>query len=163
MGKLEVKDAETQSPRHHKPSWRWTVGSLYPQPAQALHLFPAPSTGKDSPRRPHCWLKSFCEQVPTREKNARRDGKIGCYKLEKGESESEDKRHQPRTQLIEHRWLRGGESACGAGDSGLTPGLTPGSRRSPGEGNGNLLQSSCLENPVDREAWRAAVHGVAES
>ena len=37
------------------------------------------------------------------------------------------------------------------------------SGRSPGEGNGNPLQCSCLENPMDREAWRAAVHGVAKS
>jgi len=36
----------------------------------------------------------------------------------------------------------------------------PGSGRSPGEGNGNPLQHSCLENRVDREAWQAAVHGV---
>ena len=33
---------------------------------------------------------------------------------------------------------------------------------SPGEGNGNSLQYSCLEKPMDREAWKAAVHGVAE-
>ena len=39
----------------------------------------------------------------------------------------------------------------------------PGSGRSPGEGNGNPLQYTCLENPVDREAWWATVHGVAES
>ena len=39
----------------------------------------------------------------------------------------------------------------------------PGSGRSPGEGNGNPLQYSCLENPVDRGAWWAVVHGVAES
>ena len=42
-------------------------------------------------------------------------------------------------------------------------GSLPGSGKSPGEGNGNPLQSSCLENPVDRGAWRATVHGVAES
>ena len=42
-------------------------------------------------------------------------------------------------------------------------GLIPGSGRSPGEGNGNLLQYSCLGNPMDREAWRATVHGVIES
>ena len=41
--------------------------------------------------------------------------------------------------------------------------LIPGSGRSPGEGNGNPLQASCLENSVDRGAWRATVHGVAES
>ena len=40
-------------------------------------------------------------------------------------------------------------SACNAGDLGLIPG----SGRSPGEGNGNPLQYSCLENPMDREAW----------
>jgi len=39
-------------------------------------------------------------------------------------------------------------------------GLIPGSGRSPGRGNGNPLQYSCLENPVDRGAWRATVHGV---
>ena len=48
------------------------------------------------------------------------------------------------------------ESACNAGDLGLIPGLG----RSPGEGNGNPLQYSCLENPMDRGAWRATVHGV---
>ena len=42
-------------------------------------------------------------------------------------------------------------------------GLIPVSARSPGEGHGNPLQYSWLENPLDREAWRAAVHGVAKS
>ena len=42
-------------------------------------------------------------------------------------------------------------------------GSIPGSRRSPGGGNGNLLQYSCLENPMDRGAWRATVHGVSKS
>ena len=50
-------------------------------------------------------------------------------------------------------------SACNAGD----PGSIPGSGRSPGEGNGNPLQYSCLENPMDWEACWATVHGVAES
>ena len=45
------------------------------------------------------------------------------------------------------------------GDTGSIPGL----RRSPGGGNGNLLQYSCLENSTDRGAWWAAVYGVAES
>ena len=39
--------------------------------------------------------------------------------------------------------------------------LTPGSGRAPGEGNGNPLQYSCLENPMDRGAWQATVYGVA--
>ena len=42
-------------------------------------------------------------------------------------------------------------------------GLIPGSGRSPGGGHGNLLQYSCLENPVDRGAWHTTVHEVAES
>ena len=50
-------------------------------------------------------------------------------------------------------------SACNAGDLGSIPG----SGRSPGEGNGNPLQYSCLENPMDGGAWGAIVHGVAES
>ena len=50
-------------------------------------------------------------------------------------------------------------SARDAEDLGLTPGLG----RSPGEGNGNLLQYSCLENSMDGEAWWATVHGVAKS
>ena len=43
------------------------------------------------------------------------------------------------------------------------PGSIPGSGRSPGEGNGSPLQYSCLENPMDRGAWQATVHGVAKS
>ena len=50
-------------------------------------------------------------------------------------------------------------SACIAGD----PNLIPGSRRSLGEGNGNPLQYFCLENSMERGAWWATVHGVAES
>ena len=53
----------------------------------------------------------------------------------------------------------GKASACDAGD----PGSIPGSGRSPGEGNGNPLQYSCLENPMDRGARWATVHGVAKS
>ena len=51
------------------------------------------------------------------------------------------------------------ESACNAGD----PGLTPGSGRSPGEGNGNPLQYSGLKNPMDRRARWATFHDVAKS
>ena len=49
--------------------------------------------------------------------------------------------------------------ACNAGDLGSIPG----SGRSPGEGNGNPLQYSCLENPMGGGAWWATVHGVAKS
>ena len=51
------------------------------------------------------------------------------------------------------------ESACNAGD----PGLIPGWGRSPGEGNGNPTQYACLENPMDRGAWKSTVHGVARA
>ena len=51
------------------------------------------------------------------------------------------------------------DSACNAGDFGSIPG----SGRSPGEGNGNPLQYSCLENPHGQRSLRAAVHGVAKS
>ena len=50
------------------------------------------------------------------------------------------------------------ESACSAGDLGSIPG----SGRPPGEGNAKPLQYPCLENPMDRGAWRATVHGVAK-
>ena len=53
----------------------------------------------------------------------------------------------------------GNASAYNAGD----PGSTPGSGRSPGEGNGNPLQYSCLGNPMDGGAWWATVYGVTES
>ena len=54
------------------------------------------------------------------------------------------------------------ESACNAGDTG-NAGLIPGSGRSPGVRSGNLFQYSCLENPMDRGAWWATVHGVTKS
>ena len=53
-------------------------------------------------------------------------------------------------------------SVCNAGDTGGV-GSIPGSGRSPGEGNGNPLQYSCLENPMDSGAWWATVHGVEKS
>ena len=52
----------------------------------------------------------------------------------------------------------GKELVCNAGDPSLTPGLG----RSPGEGNGNPSQHSCLENPMVRGAWQATVHGIAK-
>ena len=53
----------------------------------------------------------------------------------------------------------GKESACNAGDPGSVPGLA----RSSGEVNGNPLQYSCLENPMDRGAWWATIHGVTKN
>ena len=53
----------------------------------------------------------------------------------------------------------GRESACNGEDMGLIPGMG----RSPGEGNGNPLQDSCLGHPMGRGAWRATGHGVTKS
>ena len=50
-------------------------------------------------------------------------------------------------------------SACNAGD----PGSISGSGGSPGDGNGNALQYLCLENPMNKGAWRTTVHGVTKS
>ena len=73
--------------------------------------------------------------------------------------------HQHLNYRGPRRWrgfpsgLEGKASAHNVGD----PGSIPGSGRSPGEGNGNPLQYSCLENPTDGGAWWATVHGVAKS
>ena len=63
--------------------------------------------------------------------------------------------------IIIGRFPRGSdnESACNVGDPGSIPGLGI----SPGEGDGNPLQHSCLENPMDRGACQAIVHGVTKS
>jgi len=58
------------------------------------------------------------------------------------------------------RWLSGKESTCNAGDTGDI-GLIPGLGRSPGVGDGNPLQYSCLENPMDREP--GGLHRVTKS
>ena len=60
------------------------------------------------------------------------------------------------------QWLSGKESTCNAGAAG-DMGLIPGWGRSPGGGHGNLPQDSCLQNPMDRGAFWAVVHGVAKS
>ena len=56
------------------------------------------------------------------------------------------------------RWLSGKECACNAGDTDLIPELG----RSPGEGNGNPLQYSCLVNTMSRRAWGAIVYGIVK-
>jgi len=60
------------------------------------------------------------------------------------------------------QWLCGKESVCNARDTEDLD-LIPGSGKSLGGGNGNPLQYSCLENSMDRGAWQAMVHGVANS
>ena len=72
-----------------------------------------------------------------------------------GTTESESLGTVPRNLCF----TNGKESACSAGNQGLIPG----SGRSPGGGHCYPLQYSCLENPMDRGAWWAVVHGVAKS
>ena len=67
--------------------------------------------------------------------------------------------HQGNCSLGLPWWFKYKESPYNAGD----PGSIPGSGRSSGIGNGNPLQYSCLEIPMDRGAWWATVHGVAKS
>ena len=62
--------------------------------------------------------------------------------------------------LLPQGFPGGSDGKQSAGNAG---GLIPGWGRSPGEGNGNPLQCSCLENPMDRRAWWAIVHGVTKS
>ena len=68
--------------------------------------------------------------------------------------------------LVRKRGFSGGacgkESACNAGDA-RDVGSVPVLGRSPGAGNGHCVWCSCLENPMDRGAWRATVHRVAQS
>ena len=66
------------------------------------------------------------------------------------------------TEFKMGRWLGSKKSACTAENTGDS-GSIPESGRPPGGGNGNPLQFSCLENSMDRGAWRATVHGVAKS
>ena len=60
------------------------------------------------------------------------------------------------------QWLSSKESICNAGDAGDVSSI-PGLGRCPGGGCGNPLHYSCLENPMDRGAWKDMVHRVAKS
>ena len=72
------------------------------------------------------------------------------------------KRSKQNSKMGLPRWLTGNEFPSSSGATG-DEGLNPGSGRSPGGGNGNPLQYSCLEKPMDRGAWWATVHGVPKS
>ena len=86
---------------------------------------------------------------------------MGCSP--RGIKESDTTQRLSTAQHSEYKDVPGGsdgkESTCNAGYLDLIPGL----ERSPGGQHGRPLQYSCLENPMDRWAWRAAVHGVAKS
>ena len=65
--------------------------------------------------------------------------------------------------MIQSQGFPGGSDGKASARNAEDPGSIPGSGRSPGEGNGNPLQYSCLENSMDGGAWWATVHGVAKS
>ena len=89
----------------------------------------------------------------------------GCYKFglrHTAASSVNSTTASSKVSIAWHRFPGGSEvkaSACNSGNLGLIPG----SGRSPGEGNDNPLQYSCLENPVDGGVWWATVHGVSKS
>ena len=65
--------------------------------------------------------------------------------------------------LPSNKHVPGGSDCKASGYNAGDPGSIPGLGRSPGEGNSNPWQYSCLENPMDREAWWATIHGIAKS
>ena len=89
--------------------------------------------------------------------------KEGTLEHQEGRKYRKSKNLEKYIFLLLLRGFSGGsdaqESAYSAGDLGSIPGLG----RAPGEGHGNPLQYSCLENSMDRGAWRATVHEVTES
>ena len=66
-------------------------------------------------------------------------------------------------ELDSSRGFPGGSAVKNLPANAVDSGLIPGLGRSPGDGSGNPLQYSCLENPMDRDAWWATVHGVTKS
>ena len=72
------------------------------------------------------------------------------------------KRLPKNLEPVQPKWLSSKTQPAKAGNAG-DAGLIPGSGRSPGGGNGNPVQYSCLENPMDRGAWRTTVHGGTKS
>ena len=77
-----------------------------------------------------------------------------------GSQENAKNRHVCANAINYHLDLGSEEFACSSGNANVSS--SPGSGRSPREGNSNPDQYSCLYNPIDRGAWRATVHGVTE-
>ena len=150
-------------------------------------------TVPDSAEKPVCWSVTPQKPLENTLQTSRQSllkttqNKISIQKIQ-GKSASEEQKHEKIILNLEIRhngvhglsvlfgallnqtsqglfiselswWVSGKEPACNAGDMALIPG----SGRSSREGNGNPLQCSCLENPMGRGAWWAAVHGVAKS
>ena len=101
---------------------------------------------------------TFPERQPTASPSSFRP-LVNCIRIRKAFCDCRVKLHPSTVPLGFPGGSDGKESTCNVGDLGLSPG----SGRSPVEGNGNPLQYCCLENPMDGGAWWAAVHGVAKS
>ena len=84
---------------------------------------------------------------------------MGKLKVHNGLESQSGKKDQEMWFIVLFSSLGGKESTCNVGDTSSIPGLG----RSPGEGIGYPLQYSCLENSMDRGAWRTIVHGVTKS
>ena len=103
------------------------------------------------------WIQVLAKKISRRKGSG---GSVSGYFCSFSFTHIHTHRHARASGLI--LWLSGKESACSAG-APEEAGLIPGWGSSPGEGNGNPLQYSCLGNPVDRGAWPATVPGVRES
>ena len=123
-------------------------------------IFPVAQTVKNLPAMQETWVRSLGQEDPLEKGKATRSSILARripWTEEPGGLQSMGSQRHGHEGLP--WWPSGKDSACSVGD----PGSIPGSGRSPGVGNGNPLQYSCPENPMDRGAWRATVHGVTKS
>ena len=109
---------------------------------------------------PVCWVTSYTQLLQHQPHHCRT---VGWWQRSKPEAREEDLFIHINPFLLGLSSLVGGkEPTCQSGDT-RDAGSIPGSGTSPGDRNGNPLQYSCLENSMDRGAWRATVHGVTKS
>ena len=122
---------------------------------------------KNPPAMQETWFDPWVEKIPWRRERLPTPvfwpgESHGLYSPWVAESDTTSDFHFTSAIKSLPLWLSGQKSACSAGAPGEA-GSIPGSGRSPGRGCGNLLQYSCLENPMDRGAWQAIVHRIAKT
>ena len=168
--KAGMTDCQVEKPFPHKKfveicsqaeSWRAEACRRAECSFVNLWGFPGCARGKEPAcqctRHKRCWFDLWVRKIPWRRKWLPTPvfwpGEFHGLESPPGLKES--------TQLNDFHFSGSGgkESACNVGDPDSVPGL----RRSPGEWNGNPHQYSCLENPMDRGAWWATVHGITKS